>query len=67
MAIIWFTDEDRERMRRENEAALERQRLFWEFVQEVQPFRVADREHKASPRIEMLDIRPWPNRPDEER
>ena len=67
MAIIWFTDEDRERMRRENEAALERQRLFWEFVQEVQPFRVADREDKANPRIEMLDIRPWPNPPDEER
>jgi hypothetical protein len=65
MAVIWFSDEDRERMRREREAVLERGRLFWEFVREEEPFGVANRDAKVNPRMELLDIRPWTARPGE--
>jgi hypothetical protein len=70
MAVVWFSDEDRERMRREREAVLERDRLFWEFVEEAQPFGEARREDRLSPALTeklergLLDIRPWPDRPD---
>ena len=63
MAVIWFSDEDRERMRREREAVLERQTLFWEFVCEEEPFGVADRDATWNPRMETLDIRPWTVQP----
>jgi hypothetical protein len=58
MTVIWFSDEDRERMRRDRAATLEHDRLFWEFVREVQPYGVADRDAKAIPRIEALHLRP---------
>jgi hypothetical protein len=70
MAVVWFSDEDRERMRREREAILERHRLFWEFVEEVQPFGEASREDRMSAALldklerGLLDIRPWRNQPD---
>jgi hypothetical protein len=66
MAVIWFSDEDRERMRREREAVLERAQLFWEFVREEEPFGVANRDEKGNPRMETLDIRPWTARPGDE-
>jgi hypothetical protein len=66
MAVSWFSDEDRERMRREREAVLERDKLFWEFIREEEPFGVPDREVKANPRMGTLDIRPWAARPGEE-
>jgi hypothetical protein len=66
MAVIWFSDEDRERMRREREAVLERHKLFWEFIREEEPFGVPHREVKANLRMGMLDIRPWAARPGEE-
>ena len=65
MAVIWFSDEDRERMRREREAVIERGKLFWEFVREEEPFGVADRDAKVNPRMEVLDIRPWAASPEE--
>jgi len=37
--------------------------LFWEFVREEEPYGVADRDAKAYPRMETLDIRPWSRRP----
>ena len=63
MVVIWFSDEDRERMRREREAVLERDHLFWEFIREEEPYGVADRDAKVNPRMETLDIRPWTSRP----
>ena len=66
MAVIWFSDEDRERMRREREAFLERDQLFWDFVREEEPYGIADRNAKVSPRMESLDIRPWTDRPGKE-
>ena len=50
-------------MRREREAVLERQTLFWEFVCEEEPFGVADRDATWNPRMETLDIRPWTVQP----
>ncbi len=66
MAIVWFTDEDRERMRREKAEELERETLYWEFVEQFQPFGTPDRDVRGTPRIEMLDIRPWSHRRDED-
>jgi len=66
MAVIWFSDEDRERMRREREEFLERDRLFWEFIREEEPFGVPKREVEANLRMGTLDIRPWAARPGEE-
>ena len=71
MAIIWFSDEDRERMRREHEecmAFLEREELFWEFLRERQPNRgIADRNARgAVPWIETGRIKPWRDRWDGE-
>ena len=66
MVVIWFSDEDRERMRREREAFLERDKLFWEFIREEEPYGVANRDVKGNPRMETLDIRPWTARPGEE-
>jgi hypothetical protein len=66
MAVIWFSDEERERMRREREAVLERDKLFWEFIREEEPYGVANRDVKVNPRMETLDIRPWNARPAEE-
>ena len=66
MAVIWFSDEDRERMRREREEFLERDRLFWEFIREEEPYGVADRDEQVNPRMETLDIRPWTARPGDE-
>jgi hypothetical protein len=66
MAVIWFSDEERERMRREREAFLERDKLFWEFIREEEPYGVANRNVKVNPRMERLDIRPWTARPGEE-
>jgi hypothetical protein len=62
VTIIWFTDEDRERMRAEADARAEYNRLFEEFVREVQPFRIANREPPPFDIHKMmrLDIRPWP-------
>jgi hypothetical protein len=68
MAIIWFTDQDRQRMRDEKEQCLERAKLFCEFVREEEPYRIANRE--ASPKwmhkMMMLDIRPWPESGDQD-
>ena len=66
MAVIRFSDEDRERVRREREAILERDKLFWEFIREEEPFGVSKREVKANPGMGTLDIRPWAARPGEE-
>ena len=66
MAVIWFSDEDRERMRREREAVLERDKLFWEFIREEEPYGVANRDVKVKPRMGTLDIQPWTARPGEE-
>jgi hypothetical protein len=66
MPVIWFSDEDRGRMRREREAVLERDRLFWEFIREEEPYGVADRDVQVNPRMETLDIRPWTARPGHE-
>jgi hypothetical protein len=66
MAIVWFSDEDRERTRREREAFLERDKLFWEFIREEEPYRVADRDVRANPRMERLELRPWTARPGDE-
>ncbi len=65
VAVIWFSDEDRERFRLEREAVLERDKLFWEFVREEEPYGVANRDDKANPKMETLDIRPWTARPSE--
>jgi hypothetical protein len=65
MAVVWFSDEDRERMRLEREAFLARDRLFWEFVREEEPYGVADRDVTANPEMETLDIRPWTAGPNE--
>jgi hypothetical protein len=68
VAIIWFTDKDREDMRREKEERIEREMLFFQFLREVEPFGVASRE--VSPvdldKMAMLDIRPWSDRPDDQ-
>jgi hypothetical protein len=68
VAIIWFTDKDREDMRREKEQRIERDMLFFEFLREENPFRVASRE--LSPvdfdKMARLDIRPWPDRSDDQ-
>jgi hypothetical protein len=53
-------------MRREREAFLERDKLFWEFIREEEPYGVANRNVKVNPRMERLDIRPWTARPGEE-
>jgi hypothetical protein len=66
MAVIWFSDEDRERMRRERDAVLERHQLFMEFIREEEPYGVANRDEKVNPRMETLDIRPWTTRPGDE-
>jgi hypothetical protein len=65
VAIIWFSDEDRERMRREHEECMalrERELLFFEFLRERRPNGgVASREDVVNPRIEGFQIRPWPD------
>ena len=70
MTIRWFSDQDRERMRREHEecmALLERERLFFDFLRERRPNGgIASREDKVNPRIETLDIRPWADRRESE-
>jgi hypothetical protein len=69
VAIVWFSDEDRERMRREHEermAFVERDRLFFDFLRERRPNGgIADRDAQVPRRIETLDIRPGPDRRDE--
>ena len=62
MAIIWFSDEDRQRLRQEEAERVKREELFWEFVCQEEPFRVASREPLPFDvdRMAMLDIRPWP-------
>jgi hypothetical protein len=69
VAIVWFSDEDRDRMRREHEegmAFIERERLFFDFLRERRPNGgIADRDVQVPRRIETLDIRPWPDRHDE--
>jgi len=59
MTIIWFTDEDRRRMREEREACVEYYRLFREFVRDEQPYKIADRNAKVFD-VETGRIRPWP-------
>jgi hypothetical protein len=66
VAVIWFSDEDRERMRLERAAVLERDKLFWQFIREEEPYGVADRDEKVNHKMETLDIRPWSDRPGEE-
>ena len=67
MAIVWFTDDDRQRMRAEKAERAEqhrRDRLFLDFLDERGD---SSEDHLLSPQmIEMLgslDIRPWPGRP----
>jgi hypothetical protein len=68
VAIIWFSDEDRVRMREEHEermAFIEREGLFFDFLRERRPNGgIAHRDVQVPRRIETLDIRPWHDRPD---
>jgi hypothetical protein len=66
MAIIWFSDADRQRMREEAEQHATYLKLYMEFIDEVRPHRIADRNAKVIPRIETLDVKPRPAHPDEE-
>jgi hypothetical protein len=68
MAIIWFTDEDRRRMREEREAIVERDTLFFEFLREKHPDGIGIAREVPIELIDkmgLLDIRPWPDGPDE--
>ena len=66
MAVIWFSDEDRERMRRERDEFLERDKLFWEFIHDGEPQRRRRPGRAGEPRMGTLDIRPWTARPGDE-
>jgi hypothetical protein len=63
VAIVWFSDEDRERMRREHEECMalrERDELFWEFLRERRPNGgIADRSGRMNHMIETGRINPW--------
>jgi hypothetical protein len=64
VTIVWFSDEDRQRMRRETRESLERDRLFWEFIDERQRTHGGGADRSAglsSDRILRLRIRPWPD------
>ena len=71
MALIWFSDEDRQRMpavRAAQRELMERDLLFLEFLRVEHPEEVGI-GHGATQeffdKIGRLDIRPRPDRPDE--
>ena len=67
MGIVWFTDEDRQRMRAENAQQAEhikRELLFLEFLRERGDSGIAvPMTPELIERIGRLDLRPWPDRP----
>lgn len=71
MALIWFSDEDRQRMRAERAEALEqmeRELLYLDFLRAEHPETEGTRyggTQEFMDKIGRLDIRPWSDQPDE--
>lgn len=70
MAIVWFIDEDRERMRAERAERAEEMRhelLFFEFLRERGDCgNAVPMTPEQFDKVGLLDIRPWPDRPHED-